>query len=146
MKRFFLILFLLFFNNICIGNFVVKDSNKNDNNDYNEGLQAISQKKWNVALNAFKKAEPFMRESADLHNFLGFTYRNLGDLDKSFFHYKKSLYIDPNHVGAHEYIGEAYLIINNLKKAKFHLSKLKSICGENCEEYKELLEAINSFK
>ena len=66
---------------------------------------------------------------ADAHNWLGFAYRNTGDLDRAFAEYEEALKLDPQHKGAHEYVGEAYVIARNLPKTEEHLAALEKLCG-----------------
>ena len=67
-------------------------------------------------------------------------------MDLSFSHYNEALRLNPNHREAHEYIGEAYLKIGKPEKAAEHLAKLETICGKNCEEYRDLARAIAAYK
>ncbi len=117
----------------------------NQNADFVAGRQAIDRKDWKAALESLSKAEKSMSTSADLHNFLGYAYRHLDDLDNSFRHYKEALRLDPKHRGAHEYIGQAYLKARQPEKAAEHLAELEKICGKGCEEYKDLAKAIANY-
>ena len=45
------------------------------------GVQAVKDKQWAQAIEALRKAERRNPESADLQNFLGFSYRNLKQFD-----------------------------------------------------------------
>ena len=85
-------------------------------------------------------------QNADIQNYLGFVSRKMDKLGKSDAYYKKALQIDPMHKGALEYQGELFLQYKNVEKAKANLKLLERICGVNCEEYKELKKAIESFK
>ena len=84
--------------------------------------------------------------NADIQNYLGFAYRNSGNLDLAFRHYEKALKLSPRHRGAHEYVGEAYLMAGNLAKAEEHLAALKEICLIECEEYADLREKIAAYR
>jgi Flp pilus assembly protein TadD len=81
-------------------------------------------------------------DNANLHNELGFAYRNLKQFDQAFVHYRRALAINPQHRGAHEYIGEAYLMVGDLPAAERHLASLRSICLLPCEEMRDLEKAI----
>ncbi len=52
--------------------------------------------------------------------------------------------INPNHLGALEYQGELFLQTKKVSSAKKNLAKLKKLCGENCEEYLDLKQAIGN--
>ncbi len=110
------------------------------------GKKAIAAKKWNDAIEHFKKVVAKNAESADAHNYLGYAYRWTGKMDDSFRHYHIALKLSPNHRGAHEYIGMAYIKVNQPEKAKFHLEKLEKLCGKTCEEYQDLAKAVAAYK
>ena len=86
------------------------------------------------------------RFNADAHNWLGFAYRNAGDLKRAFAEYEEALRLDPQHKGAHEYVGEAYVIAKEIPKAEEHLAALEKLCGRSCPEYKDLDETIRKAK
>jgi tetratricopeptide (TPR) repeat protein len=86
------------------------------------------------------------RFNADAHNWLGYAYRNAGDMKRAFAEYEEALRLDPGHKGAHEYVGEAYVIAKDLPKAREHLAALEKLCGRTCPEYKDLEEAIDKAK
>jgi Flp pilus assembly protein TadD len=114
--------------------------------DYAAGVAAVKAKNWTEAVAKLKIAERRNPDSADLHNFLGFSYRNLKQFDLAFTHYKRSLTLDPRHRGAHEYIGEAYLMTRDLASAEKHRDLLKGICLLGCEELADLEKAIAEYK
>ncbi|MEO0313798.1 MAG: hypothetical protein RI928_254 [Pseudomonadota bacterium] len=120
-------------------------ANKEDA-DFVAGKKAIERKDWKSAVDALSRALKRMPESADIHNYLGYAYRHLDDLNLSFTHYKEALRIDPNHRGAHEYIGEAYLKAGQPDKAAEHLARLEQICGKRCEEYQDLAKSIGAYQ
>lgn len=110
------------------------------------GKKAVAAKDWPGALKALKAAEQKEPNNADIHNLLGFSYRNSGQMDLAFQHYDRALKIDPRHLGAHEYVGEAYLMTNNLAKAEEHLAALKRHCARVCEERDDLEKAIAAYR
>ena len=116
-----------------------------ENADFVAGKKAIERKDWKAAIESLSKAEKDLAGNADLHNYLGYAYRHVGDLDHSFAHYREALRIDPQHRGAHEYIGQAYLKANQPEKAAEHLAELEKICGKGCEEYRDLARAIANY-
>ncbi len=109
---------------------------------YQAGVEAIEHQNWQRAIDLFHTSLLWDRFNADAHNWLGFAYRNEGDLNHAFAEYEAALKLDPQHKGAHEYLGEAYVIAKNLPKAKEHLAALEKLCGQACPEYRELEEAI----
>ena len=120
-------------------------ANKEDA-DFVAGKKAIETKNWKSAVEALSRALTRSPESADIHNYLGYAYRHLDELNLSFTHYKEALRIDPNHRGAHEYIGEAYLKAGQPDKAVEHLARLEQICGKRCEEYQDLAKSIGAYQ
>jgi Flp pilus assembly protein TadD len=123
-----------------------KEEVKEEVSDYATGRRAVKAKDWKAAVVALKKAVKNAPDNADIHNDLGHAYRQLGEMDLSFSHYNEALRLNPNHREAHEYIGEAYLKIGKPEKAAEHLAKLETICGKNCEEYRDLARAIAAYK
>lgn len=114
--------------------------------DYAAGKAAIEKKNWDEAVKRFQQAAVRDPDSADLHNYLGFSYRNLKQMDLAFKYYKRSIELDPRHRGAHEYIGEAYLMVNDLPNAEKHLAALRDICLLPCEELGDLEKAIKAYR
>ena len=117
-----------------------------EDKNFEKGKKAIEAKKWNDAIEAFKKVVSDNAENADAHNYLGYAYRWTNKMDDSFRHYNIALKLSPNHRGAHEYIGVAYLKVNQPEKAKEHLAKLEKICGKKCDEYEDLAKALAAYQ
>ncbi len=115
-------------------------------NDLEEGRKAVKAKQWRTAITHLEKALAKDRNNADIHNWLGYSYRNSGNVPKGMDHYNVALKLNPNHRGAHEYIGQGYLTLKNKPKAEEHLSALEKICGKKCEEYEDLAKAIAAYK
>ena len=93
--------------------------------DYAAGKVALDRKNWPQAIKRFQQAALRDPDNADLHNYLGYSYRNLRQLDLSLKHYYHALTINPRHRGAHEYIGEAFLMLGEIDNAQRHLAALK---------------------
>ena len=72
--------------------------------DYAAGKAAMDKKNWPEATKRFQQALLRDPDSADLHNYLGFSYRNLKQMDLAFKYYKRSIQLNPRHRGAHEYM------------------------------------------
>ena len=114
--------------------------------DYATGKVAIAAKDWNAAIRSLSSAALRDTRNADIENYLGYAYRQSGQLPLAFTHYQRALQLDPRHRGAHEYIGEAYLMANNLTKAEEHLAALQRICLIPCEEYEDLKRAVADYR
>jgi len=114
--------------------------------DYAAGKQAIDAKDWSAAIKSLTSAALRDTRNADIQNYLGYAYRNAGQLDLAFRHYQRALQLNPRHRGAHEYVGEAYLMVHNLAKAEEHLAALQKICLIPCEEYADLKKKIAEYR
>ena len=113
---------------------------------YAAGKRAVAKKDWAEAARLFKQAEMRHPDHADLHNSLGYSYRNLEQYELAFKHYRRAIELDPRHRGAHEYIGEAYLMTGDPAGAERHLAALKAICLLPCEELTDLERAIAQYR
>ena len=102
--------------------------------EYAAGKSAIEARNWPDAIRLLSSAALRDTRNPDIQNYLGYAYRNSGDLSPAFLHYNRALQLNPRHRGAHEYLGEAYLMIGNLAKAEEHLAALQKICLLPCEE------------
>lgn len=77
-------------------------------------------------------------------NYLGYSHRKLGKLDKALDYYGKAIEIEPEYAAVRQYLGEAYLKLGKTDDAKAQLAKIKGICGTDCDEYKTLEQAIST--
>lgn len=130
----------------AFANMGVEESASVTEPNFVEGQKALEAKDYKKALDALKKALEVDKNNPDVHNYLGYSYRNLGDYDSAFKHYEQALALSPGHKAAHEYIGEAYLMKNDLAKAEDHLNKLRAICLTGCSEMSLLKEKIDEYK
>jgi len=114
--------------------------------DYAAGKQAVEAKNWQAALDAFNRALAKEPRNASVHNYLGYVYRNSGQLDLAFKEYEEALRLNPKHRGAHEYLGEAYLMVGDAAKAEEQLKALDKLCFFGCEEYTDLKKALANYR
>ena len=114
--------------------------------EYAAGKKAIEAKDWNAAIKALSSAALRDTRNPDIQNYLGYAYRNAGNLPLAFRHYEKALQLSPRHRGAHEYVGEAYLMVGDLAKAEEHLDALRAICLIPCEELEDLKAKIAAYR
>ena len=114
--------------------------------DYAAGKKAIDAKDWTTAIRMLSSAALRDTRNADIQNYLGFSYRNAGEMKKAFEHYERALKLNPRHRGAHEYIGEAYLLVDNLPKAEEHVAALRKICLIPCEELEDLEKQVSAYR
>jgi len=80
--------------------------------------------------------------TAEALNYRGYATRKLGHTDEGISYYLKSVELDPKYAQVREYLGEAYVIKGRLDLAKEQLETIKTICGTECEAYRDLNEAI----
>jgi tetratricopeptide (TPR) repeat protein len=80
----------------------------------------------------------------DVANYIGYSYRRLGNYEQSKVWYERALASDPNHVRTWSYYGMWQMEQGNRLKALDDLQKVKLICGNTaCEEYRELKAVID---
>jgi tetratricopeptide (TPR) repeat protein len=110
-----------------------------------KAVRLIKNERYEDAIEQLKKAKETDPKNPDVYNLLGFASRKLGRLDEAGPYYEQALALDPDHLGALEYQGELFLMQSNIDGAKANLAKLAEACGD-CEEYRELEEAIQTFE
>jgi Flp pilus assembly protein TadD len=114
--------------------------------NYVAAEMAVKANDYRGAITLLEKVVKTNPKNAGAFNYLGYSYRKLGDFDRALGHYQQALKLDPDHRGAHEYLGELYLQMNDLVRAQQHLDRLDKICIFGCEEYTDLKEAIKAYK
>ncbi|HVZ50936.1 MAG TPA: tetratricopeptide repeat protein [Pseudolabrys sp.] len=83
-------------------------------------------------------------EHPDVANYIGYSYRRLGDYDDAKVWYDKALAADPDHVRTWSYYGMWQMEQGNRLKALDDLKKVELICGNtSCEEYRQLKAVID---
>ena len=114
--------------------------------DYYTAMKLIKNKSYNAAIQNLLKAEQYNKKDADIYNYLGFSHRKIGDLEKASIYYNKALTISPQHKGALEYQGEMFLTLGQLPNAEVNLKKLGKLCFLGCKEEKMLKASISKYK
>ncbi len=142
-KIFFVACFLSFSAHAAGGG---SDNNILKSSEYYAAMKLIKKKSYSSAIENLLQAEKYNKKDADIYNFLGFSHRKIGDLEKAALYYKKALTISPNHQGALEYQGEMFLTLGQITKAEANLKKLGKLCFLGCKEEKMLKESILKFK
>ena len=113
---------------------------------YLSAEKLINNKQFSDAILKLNDALLSDSKNADIYNYLGFSHRKLGKMDKAAFYYNKALEINPKHKGALEYQGEMYLTLNQVEKAEKNLKKLDKICFLGCSEFDKLNKSIMDAK
>ncbi|CAN1540354.1 Tetratricopeptide repeat 1 [Rhabdaerophilaceae bacterium] len=121
----------------------VSSDNSSLGNDpgYKKALELIKAERWNEALPVLLSLERDIRDSPDVYNLLGITYRKLKDYPTSKRHYDRALALDPGHQPTLEYQGEWFIETGDLPSAKANLALLAKLCGR-CHEFRDLEAAI----
>lgn len=106
--------------------------------------------RWLIETKQYAEARDLLftmhdQENPKVLNYIGFTTRKLGDVDKGITYYMKALARDPNLNIAREYLGEGYLQKGDLASAKAQLAEIAKRCTGECPEYEVLAEAIGNF-
>jgi Flp pilus assembly protein TadD len=111
-----------------------------DDKLYEQGklLAEESEYDWAVeVLSSIKK-----QDDAKVLNYIGYSHRKAGRLETGIEVYKKALTLDPNFVQARAYLGEAYILAGKKELAQAELAEIKTRCGAECPEYKELEKSL----
>ena len=148
--------FLLTFSFNLNSTYAASSSGGNDNNQtnlYKSGKKLVLRAKKLEEKNKIEKANKLYLEAydklekayaqnkkdADILNYLGYTLRKTGSLEKAEKFYLKGLELDAGHLGINEYLGELYVQTGRIGLAK---ERLEVLNGCKCEEYNELKELI----
>jgi len=129
---------------------------KGKNSNFKKATDAIKQakkyakkKKYNKAKKRYDDAIKFLilaneenPNQPDILNYLGYSYRKVGDFLMAEIYYEQGLAVDSEHIGINEYLGELYVETNRIDKAKERLEVLKNC---KCEEFKELQNLISKY-
>ncbi|MDB4845728.1 tetratricopeptide repeat protein [Pelagibacteraceae bacterium] len=124
-------------NNFKKGSNLIKQAKKYEK----KGKSEKAKKSFSKALKYLLLANKKKPNQPDTLNYLGFASRKIGNFENAEKYYLEGLSIEPNHFGINEYLGELYVNTGRLDKAK---ERLKVLQNCNCEEFKELNNAINS--
>ena len=83
-------------------------------------------------------------EHPDVANYIGYSFRRMGNYDQSKVWYEKALASDPNHVRTWSYYGMWQMEQGNRLKAEDYLQKVNALCGNtDCKEYIQLKAVID---
>ena len=153
--KYLIIFFILLSFNSNLSYAAMSGSSNDEESLYKQGKKLVyrakkleeknkPEKAKKLYIKAYKKLEKAYsknKKNADILNYLGFTLRKTGDLEKAEVYYLKGLKLDAGHLGINEYLGELYVQTNRIGLAK---ERLNVLVGCNCEEYEELKELIEN--
>ena len=129
---------------------------KGTNSNFKKAIDAINQaekyakkEKLDKAKNRFNDAIKFLilaneenPNEPNTLNYLGYSFRKVGDFSMAEIYYRQGLAINPEHIGINEYLGELYVETNRIDKAKERLKVLENC---KCEEFEELQNLISKY-
>ncbi len=110
---------------------------------YMAAVRLINEANYEDAIADLERAQVIVGPHPDILNYLGYSHRKLGLMERAQDYYAQALDIDPDHKGANEYLGELYLEIGDVAKAKKQLAKLDALCGFGCAEREDLARLID---
>ena len=87
-----------------------------DQDFYDEARALVDEGQFAAALDILHHIKK--QEQPRVLNYIGYTTRKLGDVDKGLDYYHQALALDPNYLRAREYLGEGYLQKGDVAKAK----------------------------
>lgn len=109
---------------------------------YMAAARLINEARYEEAIADLYRAQAIVGPHPDILNYLGYSHRKLGKMERAQGYYAAALAIDPDHKGANEYLGELYLEIGEIGKAKKQLAKLETLCAFGCAEREDLARLI----
>lgn len=122
-----------------------RESREADDRVFFEARALIEDKQYTKALELLRTIKN--QNQPRVLNYIGFSTRKLGDVDKGISYYHKALALDPDYVVAREYLGEGYLQKGDLAGAEGQLREIFARdCKVGCEAYDDLAEAILNYK
>lgn len=118
-----------------------KSSSLSDQDKTNYAYHLAKKGEYQAALNLLDSLKN--GNTAEAWNYRGFATRKLGRTDEGIGYYQRALAIAPDYAKAREYLGEAWMVKGRPDLAKDQLKVIAGICGQSCEEYRDLQAAIN---
>ena len=126
------------------------------NSSFKKGIDAFKQakkyekkgkiekakKRFNDAIKFFIIANNKIPNEPAILNYLGYSFKKIGDFAMAEIYYEQGLAIDPQHILINQRLGELYIETNRVDKAKEKLKILESCL---CEAYKELKDLIKKI-
>jgi tetratricopeptide (TPR) repeat protein len=121
---------------------------KRSEQEFREGYRAayalIQQQRYDAGIAALRALR--RDDHPDVANYLGYASRKLGRYDDAKFWYEEALAADPRHARTWSYYGMWHAEQGNVLKAKDYLERVRTICGSDCREYRELKGVIEGTR
>jgi tetratricopeptide (TPR) repeat protein len=109
---------------------------------YQQGRLLAKEGEYDWALGVLAQIEN--QNDPRVLNYTGYSHRKAGRIELGITYYRKALAINPDFVLAREYLGEGYVAAGLFDLARAELSEIGKRCGTQCEEYKDLEQAIQT--
>ena len=114
-----------------------------DNNLFEAARDLAYNKRYDEAINLLNLAQN--QNDPRILNFLGYSHRKLGMVEKGLTYYTAALKEDPDYTLVMEYMGEAFLQLGQVDKAREQLAEIEKRCGTDCREYAMLQTEIDRY-
>ncbi|NKB54441.1 MAG: tetratricopeptide repeat protein [Rhizobiaceae bacterium] len=118
-----------------------KSSQLDDDNIYEAARDLAYNRRYEEAIVVLELAEN--KNDPRILNYLGYSNRKLGRIEKGLTYYAAALREDPDYTLVMEYMGEAFLQLGKVDKAREQLAEIEKRCGKDCREYSMLETEIN---
>ncbi|KPB01194.1 tetratricopeptide repeat protein [Ahrensia marina] len=118
-----------------------EESSLNDADLLDNGRALAYAGRFEEAVKVLNKIEN--KQTAEVQNYLGFSSRNAGNIDKGLAHYRTALSINPDYTLARSYMGQALLKKGDRAGAVIQLSEIKDRVGTEAREYKLLAASLH---
>ena len=120
-----------------------KSSGMSDDQFYEAARDLAYHKRYDEAINVLSLADD--QSDPRILNYLGYSHRKLGQIEKGLTYYRAALREDPDYTLVMEYMGEAFLQLDQVDKAQEQLAEIEKRCGKDCREYTMLKTEIDRY-
>jgi len=120
-----------------------QESSLDDDNLYEAARDLAYNRRYEEAITVLELAEN--QNDPRILNYLGYSNRKLGRVEKGLTYYAAALREDPDYTLVMEYMGEAFLQLGKVDKAQELLSEIEKRCGKDCREYSMLETEIGRY-
>jgi tetratricopeptide (TPR) repeat protein len=107
-----------------------------------KGKADKAKKRFNDVIKFLILANEENPNEPDILNYLGYSFKKVGDIAMAEIYYERGLAIDPRHTGINEYLGKLYIETNRIDKAKERLKVLEDC---KCKEFDKLQNLISKY-
>lgn len=120
----------------------IKDSRFDDETVYQQARELAYADRYQDAIALLNKAAD--SNNPKILNYLGFSYRKAGDMDKAMNYYQQALTINPDYILARSYMGQGLVTQGKLELAIDQLEAIAQRGGQHTRAYQTLAMAIET--